>query len=285
MRPFIPGPWRSSTLITTQGTEHAATNPLGVNFGGNWILGAALVAILAHVYIVYGFESAGDVGEEVVGAGKTVPRAMISALLVGGLTSFILVGAFILAIPKHGFTAAASFSGGIPTIIDAATGSRLLRDIILVFVCYAFISCGTSVQAAATRVMFSYARDDAVPGSSFLRRVSPKFHTPLACVVVSFIIASLFSLLVPGNARKEHSSSLRYVSCPHQRARHSGFVRRIRYLHLVFDDYDSFVHRPTSGVEANWIIPSRQVGMARQHRRYYLRRTDARKRNLSLRHR
>src|ERR1700726_534605 len=69
-------------LFTSQGAESASTSPLGVNFGGNWLLGAALVAILAHVYIFYGFESAADVGEEVIGAARTVPRGIIWALLV-----------------------------------------------------------------------------------------------------------------------------------------------------------------------------------------------------------
>jgi len=35
-------------LFSTQGAEHLKTNPLGVDFGGNWWAGAALVAILAH---------------------------------------------------------------------------------------------------------------------------------------------------------------------------------------------------------------------------------------------
>ena len=38
-------------LFSTQGAEHLKTNPLGVELGGNWWTGAALVAILAHVYI------------------------------------------------------------------------------------------------------------------------------------------------------------------------------------------------------------------------------------------
>ena len=35
-------------LFSTHGAEHLKTNPLGVDFGGNWWAGAALVAILAH---------------------------------------------------------------------------------------------------------------------------------------------------------------------------------------------------------------------------------------------
>src|SRR6266568_1344476 len=72
-------------LFSSQGAEHAGSNPLGVDFGGNWLVGAALVAVLAHVYIFYGFESAGDVAEETKQASRMVPRAMRSSLLYGGI--------------------------------------------------------------------------------------------------------------------------------------------------------------------------------------------------------
>src|SRR5207247_640790 len=87
-------------LFTNQGVVHAKTNPLGVGFHGHWLLGAALIAILAHVYIFYGFESGGDVAEEVKDPSRKVPRAMVGSLLVGFVTSFVLVLALILAIPK-----------------------------------------------------------------------------------------------------------------------------------------------------------------------------------------
>jgi len=104
-------------LFSTQGTENVASNPYGVDFGGNWWLGAALVAILAHVYIFYGFESAGDVAEEVVQASRRVPRAIISSLLTAGITSFILVGALILAIPSGANGLTQVVQGGVPAII------------------------------------------------------------------------------------------------------------------------------------------------------------------------
>ena len=63
-------------LFTTGGAERAAANSLQVDFGGNWWTGAALVAVLAHVYIFYGFEAAGDMAEETVDASRQVPRAM-----------------------------------------------------------------------------------------------------------------------------------------------------------------------------------------------------------------
>ncbi|HVH94628.1 MAG TPA: APC family permease, partial [Nocardioidaceae bacterium] len=95
-------------LFKTENVQHAHSNPFGVDFGGHWLLGAALVAILAHVYIFYGFESAGDIAEETKDAGRSVPRAMRSAIVYGGISSFVLVLALILAIPSgaQGFSTA-----------------------------------------------------------------------------------------------------------------------------------------------------------------------------------
>ena len=44
-------------LTTTQDVQHVKNNPLGVDFGGSWIVGA-LVAVIAPVYIFRGFDLA-----------------------------------------------------------------------------------------------------------------------------------------------------------------------------------------------------------------------------------
>ena len=69
-------------LFSTQGATHASTNVYGVGFGGSW-LSAALIAVLAPVYIFYGFESCGDIAEETKDAGKKIPKAMRWALIWG----------------------------------------------------------------------------------------------------------------------------------------------------------------------------------------------------------
>jgi amino acid transporter len=191
-------------LFTTQGAQFAKTNPLGVDFKGNWLLGAALVAALAHVYIFYGFESAGDVAEEVVDASRRVPRAVVSSLLIGGLTSFVLVGALLLAIPTgaKNYATATSFAGGVPFIITSNVHTKAVQDIILLLVCFAFFSCGLAVQGAGARLAFSYARDGSLPGSRVVRKVSPRFHTPVNAVLLGAIVPAVFALLVHYNPAK-----------------------------------------------------------------------------------
>ena len=192
-----------SFLFSTEGAETATTNSLQVNFGGSWWAGAALVAILAHVYIFYGFEAAGDVAEETVDASRQVPRAMRSALLYGGIASFVLVAALLLSTPSNpkGYAAATSFAGGIPLILSQLP--QWLQDFFLVMVIIAFFSCGTAVQGAGARLAFSYARDGAVPGSAWVRKISPRFHTPTNALIVGALVPVLFSLLVNINPSKD----------------------------------------------------------------------------------
>ena len=184
--------------FSSQGVERLATNPLQLDFGGNWWSGAALVAILANVYIFYGFESAGDISEETIDAQRQVPRAMRNALFYGGIASFVLVLGLLLATPAGGISGVVS--GGINTILAALPS--WLQDFFLVMVIVAFFSCGTAVQGAGARVAFALARDGALPGSQTLKQVSPRHHTPVNAILVGTVVPFLFLLLVLVNPSK-----------------------------------------------------------------------------------
>ena len=185
-------------LWTTQGVQHVAHNPYGVNFGGNWWTGAAFVAVLANVYIFYGFESAGDISEETVDAHRQVPRAMRNALLYGGIASFVLVLGLLLATPKSGIGGVVT--GGIPVLLAALPS--WLQDFFLVMVIIAFFSCGTAVQGAGARVAYALARDGAIPGSNLLKKVSARHKAPANAILVGTVIPFLFLLLVLVNPSK-----------------------------------------------------------------------------------
>ena len=121
-RDIYPSPNQAKTDLAAALAASAANHKrVLLDFGGNWLLGCALIAVLAHVYIFYGFESCGDIAEETKDAGRQIPKAMRWSLIVGGITSFVLVAALLLAIPagRDGFKTAASFAGGVPYILGA----------------------------------------------------------------------------------------------------------------------------------------------------------------------
>jgi len=177
-------------LTSTQNVQHGAANPLGLNFGGSWI-GAALIAVLAPAYIFYGFESAGDISEETKNAGRQVPRAMRLALVWGGIASFVLTGALLLAMPGGAGSAARTISnGGIPYILSQLPHG--MQDVLLVLIIFAFFSCGSAVQGAGSRLAFSYARDGALPGSTWISAVSERFKTPANALFGGALITVVF---------------------------------------------------------------------------------------------
>jgi len=181
-------------LFGSQGVQHAAHNPLGLDFHGNWVTGAALIAVLAPVYIFYGFESCGDISEETKDAGHQVPRAMRWSLIWGGVASLILTAGLLLAMPKHNPVGATVSGGGVPFILGQL--SQGLQDFLLVLIIYAFFSCGTSIQGAGSRLAFSYARDGALPASGWLSRIHGRFRTPVNALVAGTTVTVLFCLLV-----------------------------------------------------------------------------------------
>jgi amino acid transporter len=185
-------------IFSSQNVEHLKHNPLGLDFGGNWWTGAALVAVLANVYIFYGFESAGDISEETLEAQRQVPRAMRNALLYGGIASFVLVLGLLLATPAAGIGGVVT--GGINTILAALPS--WLQDFFLVMVIVAFFSCGTAVQGAGARVAFALARDGALPFSRKLAAISQRHRTPANAILVGTAVPFLFLLLVLINPSK-----------------------------------------------------------------------------------
>src|SRR5690349_2513416 len=177
-------------LTSTLGAQHASANALGLNFGGRW-LGAALIAVLAPVYIFYGFESAGDISEETRNAGRQVPRAMRLSLLGGGIASFVLTAALLLAMPTGPAAATITVqNGGAPYIFSQLPPG--MQDVLLVLIVFAFFSCGSAVQGAGSRLAFSYARDGALPGSKWISEVSPRFKTPVNALFGGALVTVVF---------------------------------------------------------------------------------------------
>jgi amino acid transporter len=121
-------------------------------------------------------------------------------MIVGCITSFVLVAGFDLALPKGGV--GKTVTGGLPYLFAADLHHQWLVQAVFVVVVLAFFSCGTSVQAAGARVIFSYSRDHQLPGSGVLSRVSRAFRTPVPAILLCGVVPALFALLAHVNPTK-----------------------------------------------------------------------------------
>jgi amino acid transporter len=159
---------------------------------------AFLAASLSGLFLFYGFEACGDVAEEVRNPGIQIPKAMRRTIYIGGAASTFVCLSLILSVTDFGAVIRGDDPNPIDTILASAfgdVGSRIVLAIVLI----SFVSCALSLQAAASRLIFSYGRDGMIVGSRLLARFDHKRHVPpyslLAAVIVpaALIIGSLLS--------------------------------------------------------------------------------------------
>ncbi len=164
----------------------------GIGRHGSY-LPAFLAAALAAMFCYYGFEACGDVAEETPDASRRIPKAMRMTIYVGGAASMLVCLALILAVPDMQAVIAGKDTDPVATILRTAMGELGFRAVLAV-VLISFVSCALSVQAAASRLLFAYARDEMIAGSRYLSRMSPHTHVPVTALLLTGLIPALIAL-------------------------------------------------------------------------------------------
>jgi len=156
-------------------------------------LPAFLASALAAMFCYYGFEACGDVAEETPDASRMIPKAMRMTIYIGGAAATWVCLAFILSITDIGAVIAGKDKDPIVTLLRAAMGEIGFRAVIVV-VLVSFMSCLLSLQAAASRLLFAYARDQMIIGSQYLSRMSPKTKVPVIALLTMGAIPAIIAL-------------------------------------------------------------------------------------------
>lgn len=179
-----------SVLFETFGTEGS---------GSYWPAFAA--AALIGVYQYYGFEACGDVAEEVPDPGRLIPKAMRRTIYIGGAAATFICLALILSISDMGAAISGEDADPVGTVLNDAFGN-VGSKVVLLVVLISFLSCAMSLQAAASRLAYSYGRDDMIVGSSLLKKFSASRHVPPYALLVA---AAVPAVIVIGSKVSENA--------------------------------------------------------------------------------
>jgi urea carboxylase system permease len=132
-------------------------------------------------YVMVGFDSAGELSEETHAPRRITPRTIIRALTVSGVGGALLLIAALMAAPS--LTNGQLATVGLPYVVESVfggTGGRIMLVDVVIAICVCTLACQTS----GSRMMFSMARQQALPFHRVLARVNPRTGTPIACSVV-----------------------------------------------------------------------------------------------------
>jgi amino acid transporter len=158
-------------------------------------LATFLAAALSGLFLFYGFEACGDVAEEVADPARRVPVAMILTILVGGVSGFLSYAGYVLAAPDLASIVAGEDADPIPSILESTLGTAGSK-VFLVVTVVAFISCVLSLQAAGSRLLYSFARDRMLPASDWLAHVSSRHAVPTNALLVVCVVPLVIALFV-----------------------------------------------------------------------------------------
>jgi amino acid transporter len=146
-------------------------------------------------YVLVGFDSAGELSEETHNPRKTAPKTILRALIASGIGGGLIILGALMAAPEIGPEIG---TGGLPYIVTARLGDVWGRVFLCAVVVAAFV-CTLAIQTATTRMIYSMSRDEVLPFSKRLRKVSGRGATVNAAVLVG-VLAAVMLLINLGHA-------------------------------------------------------------------------------------
>ena len=154
------------------------------------------MAVAIAGWALLGFESAGSVAEEVKDPQRAIPRAMVWSLIsVAAVVSFSALS-LILAIPDEVLATLTEDSDPVALTLTHYFGVLGFKAMLGLFM-VGFVACLLGTQASVSRVIWAFARNNALPFSSWLKTLSEGDKLPINAILVTTVMASgilLFSL-------------------------------------------------------------------------------------------
>ncbi len=177
------------------------TNFTGDPGAGVWpktegMVTAFLLGLLLVCYTITGFDASAHTSEETRDAARIVPRGMLQAVFWSGLFGYIMVSAFVLAMPSVEEGAAQGwnvfywlFAGsGMPRFLSVLLGIGIVVSNYL---------CALAGLTSLSRMTYAFARDGGLPFSNALKTVSPVYRTPVVAIWVGAALAVIGTLYAP----------------------------------------------------------------------------------------
>ena len=157
------------------------------------------VGFLGNVATFVGADASVHLAEEVSNAALNIPRAILGAMLINGAVGFITMITILYCL------------GDIHKVVNTPTGFPFIqifadstRNIAGATVMAAVVlaltwACATGITTTASRMTWSFARDNGLPASKFLSKVDPRTKVPVNAVLTVTGIAALLTLIYVGS--------------------------------------------------------------------------------------
>lgn len=156
------------------------------------------LGLLLPIYTITGFDASAHTAEETRDAARAVPKGIINSTILSSLFGWLMLSAFVLAIPDMDKAAASGWNVFFVTLDTLFPVT--LKETLYVLIFVAQFLCGLATVTSVSRMIFAFARDGGLPGSNALKRVHPVYRTPVAAIWTAALISIAFTMYTPAYA-------------------------------------------------------------------------------------
>ncbi len=169
---------------------------------------AFFFSLLQANWTYTGYDASAHVAEETVGARVSSAWGIFLSVAVSAVVGFIFLFALTTHLPNLSTLFPATlddttlpsssqyyFGGGVAVIEILKYNLGQLGELLSAAIAIAMAFCGLSAVAAAGRMLYAFARDDGVPSSGWLKKVSHRYRTPANSLIGITVVAWVFTVL------------------------------------------------------------------------------------------
>ncbi len=180
-------------LFHTEQPLSSINQGLDTVLGSGFTNNAFLIAMAFVGWAFVGFESAGSIAEEVKDPQRTLPKVVLFSLtFVASVVAFAAL-AVILAIPDPAKVLSGEETDPVfsTLIYSLGEGPAKLAQILFAI---GFLASFLALQTSASRVIWAYARDKALPANKSLSALKGKTSIPTNAVIVASVVGAVMIL-------------------------------------------------------------------------------------------
>ena len=159
-------------------------------FSHGWILYVLALGLLQAQYTYTGYDASAHMSEETQGASRAAARGVIMSIVVSAVFGYILALGVTFAIQDFKTTGTAG-TFAVKQIFLDSLGTTTAKVMLAIIVGAQFY-CGMSSITSASRMMYAFSRDRAVPGHQLWRRLNAQrvpYMAAIAIAILAFLAA------------------------------------------------------------------------------------------------
>jgi amino acid transporter len=148
------------------------------------------LGFLLTQYTITGYDASAHISEETHGADGSAPKGVWRSVFYSAIIGYVVLLAITFAAADTGKVSEGG--GSVFAVFENAMGTGWVEFVLIVAV-IGQLFCGMSCMTSASRMMYAFSRDGAVPGWRIWSRVNAK-RIPFNAVIAVAVLALILTL-------------------------------------------------------------------------------------------